>query len=437
MARKLLRMFAVGVVSLCLTGIYTHAGEQALQKELLELNQLTGSVSRQGALKNLIDNKEHAKKLLQFALPAAKKKEISYAAALVLGLSAAEMKEMKTAEVYFRVCTDQAAKLQSLEKLSESYVLLIKIYYDYKLYADSARICKELLELNTDDGKERLVIATMTNRFGGVEFREEQDGFNTAENLRPYVREIYIKATAKQGKFDQAVKMVDNLLKKNSDWHDQHLKGWVLQEAGKLEDAAGIYEDVIKTVAKDDRYDQKRRDEFTKQFRYEVSNVYVELKQIDRATGHLEFLLKKYPDDPRYSNDLGYIWADNDMKLQDAEKLIRKAIDLDREIRKKDPDFNPKEDRDSGAYLDSLGWVLHKQKKNQEAKDWLLKAIEDKSAQHIEIFDHLGDVHMSLGERDAAIRAWQNGLKAVGDNRRDQERKVAVEKKLEKVKDSK
>jgi len=70
----------------------------------------------------------------------------------------------------------------------------------------------------------------MTNRFGGVEFREEQDGFNTAENLRPYVREIYIKAIAKQGKFDQAVKMVDNLLKKNSDWHDQHLKGWVLQK---------------------------------------------------------------------------------------------------------------------------------------------------------------------------------------------------------------
>jgi len=44
--------------------------------------------------------------------------------------------------------------------------------------------------------------------------------------------------------------------------------------------------------------------------------------------------------------------------------------------------------------------VLHKQKKSEEAKDWLLKAIEDKSAQHIEIFDHLGDVHM----------AWGNGM---------------------------
>jgi tetratricopeptide (TPR) repeat protein len=437
MARKMLGMFAVGMVSLYMGVTYLHAGEEALQKELLALNRLTGSVPRQGALKALIDDKEHAKKLLQFALPAAKKKDISYNAALVLGLSAAEMKDMKTAEVYFIVCMDQAAKLQSFEKLSESYVLLIKIYYDYKLYADSARICKALLELNTDDGQERLVIGTMTNRFGEVEFREEQEGFNTAARLRPYIREIYIKATAKQGKFDQAIKMVDNLLKKKSDWRDQYLKGWVLHEAGKLEDAAASYEDVIKEVAKDNRLEQDEKNEFIEQYRYEVSNIYVELKQIDRATGHLEFLLKKQPDNPVYCNDLGYILADHDMKLDEAEKLIRKAIELDRDRRKKSKKFDPKTDRDSGAFLDSLGWVLHKQKKNQEARDWLIKALEDKSAQHIEIFDHLGEVHMALGERDAAIRAWENGLKAVGENRRDQAIKAAVEKKLAKVKDSK
>jgi tetratricopeptide (TPR) repeat protein len=135
-----------------------------------------------------------------------------------------------------------------------------------------------------------------------------------------------------------------------------------------------------------------------------------------------------------FANDLGYIWADNDMKLDEAEKLIRKALDLDREDRKKDPDFDPKTDRDRGAYLDSLGWVLFKQKKTKEAKEWLIKALEDKTAQHIEIFDHLGDVHMVLGEREEAIRAYENGLKAVTDNRRDQMLKASVEKKLEKLK---
>jgi tetratricopeptide (TPR) repeat protein len=122
------------------------------------------------------------------------------------------------------------------------------------------------------------------------------------------------------------------------------------------------------------------------------------------------------------------------MKLEEAEKLIRKAIELDREQRKKKKGFDPKTDHDSGAYLDSLGWVLYKQKKNEEARDWLLKAIEDKSAQHIEIYDHLGDVYLALGNRDEAVKAWTKGVEVASESRRDQERKAVVEKKLEKAK---
>ena len=435
MARKWLGIFVVGVLSLGLSEQLALAGDPALK--LAELNRLTGDEPRQAALKALVEDKKLTQELLPYALPFAKKKEMSFNAALVLALAAAEAKDMKTSEVFFRVCMDQAAKLQSLEKLKQSYGLLIDLYFDYKQYADSSRICKELLELNTDDGKERLVIGTMAGRSGEVEFKEEQEGFGTALRLRPQVFEIYIKATAKQGKYDQAIKLVDNLLKKNNDWIDQQLKGWVLKEAGKLEEAANVYEDVIKQVEQDERFNQKQKDTFVEQFRYDVSNVYIEIKKIDRATEHLEYLVKKRPDNPVFYNDLGYIWADNNMKLEEAEKMIRKAIELDRERRKKSKAFDLKTDHDSGAYLDSLGWVLHKQKKDKEAKDWLLKAIEDKNAQHIEIFDHLGDVHLALGEREAAIRAYEQGLKAVGDSRRDQALKTSVEKKLEKLKSSK
>ena len=59
---------------------------------------------------------------------------------------------------------------------------------------------------------------------------------------------------------------------------------------------------------------------------------------------------------------------------------------------------------DNGAYLDSLAWVLYKKKQYKEAKEILLKAVEDKESQHIEIYDHLGDVYLVLGEREAANR---------------------------------
>jgi len=416
---------------------HVNAGDDALKKELADLNLITGTDTMRGAMKSLVDNKKHAKALLAYALPAAKKNELSYNAAMILGLVAAEGKDMKSAETFFRVSMDKAAKLQSVEKLRQSYGTLIDLYYEYKQYADCARICKELLELNTDDEKVREVRRTVVNRFGQVEIGEPEDGFKTALRLRPYVYELYVKAIAKQGKFDQALRLVDVLLKGKDDWIDLSLKGWVLRESGKLEAAAGIYEDVVKKIGDDARLEDKEKDEYVEQYRYDLSGLYIDLKKVDRATEHLQFLIKKRPEYPGFYNDLGYIWADHEMKLEEAEKLIRKALDLDRALRKKSPKFDPKTDHDKGAYLDSLGWVLFKMKKSEEAKDWLLKALEDKSAQHIEIYDHLADVYMVLGERELAIQTWQNGLKHVTESRRDQERKVEVEKKLAKAKESK
>ncbi len=432
MAKKAL--FVIAACAMFLTTNHAIAGGKDLAKELAHFNAMTGADTTRGALKSLVDDAKKAKALLDYAKPLAKKGELSYNAALVFGLVSAENKDMKSAEVFFRVCMDRAIKLQSFEKMKQSYGLLIELNYDYRHYADAARLCRELLELNTEDGKQRMVIGMMVDRFGQVEFREPQDSFDTAQRLRPYVYEIYIKSTAKLGRFDQAIKLVDGLLKKNNDWIDQHLKGWVLREAGKFADSASVYEEVIRKVGADRRLEPEEKDVYIERFRYEVSNVYVDLKQIDRASEHLEYLVKKRPNDPVFYNDLGFIWADNNMKLDEAEKLIRKALELDRERRQKRKTFDPKTDHDNGAYLDSLGWVLFKQKKNEEAKKWLIKALEDKNAQHLEIFDHLGDVHLALGERDLAIKAWQKGLEVVTDNRRDQERKTVVERKLEKAK---
>jgi tetratricopeptide (TPR) repeat protein len=437
MASKLLpSMFAF--LCVLVAGHSTQAGDNvALAKELLKLNQMTGNVPVAAAVQRLNDDSKLAKALIAHALPAAKKKELSYNAAFVLGRVAGDMKNAKDAEVFLRICMDQAAKLQSAEKLRESYLEAIAMYFDNKKYADAARICRDLLELNTDDGKDRMVVPVAADRNGIVDFGEPRDSFDTAERLRPEVREIYIKATAKQGKFDQAMRMVDDILKKNDDWIDRQLKGWVYQEAGKFDDAVKIYEDVIREASKDDRFTKEARARFDEKFRYDISNVYIEMKKIDMASQHLEYLLKKHPENPGYYNDLGYVWADNDMKLDESEKLILKALDLDRERRKKSAKFDPKTDHDSGAYLDSLGWVLFKKKQVKEAKEWLLKAIEDKRAQHLEIYDHLGDVHLALGERDLAIKAWEKGLEFTSDSRRDLERKAVVEKKLEKAKASK
>ena len=407
--------------------------EQSVQSRVLDLDKITGTDVLRGEVRGLLDNKAEAKKLIDAALTLTKekKKALTYNAALVLADVAGQMKDLKSSEVFFRICMDRAVKLESRSKLSQSYGGFIEFLFENKKYTEAERVCRELLELKSGDGKPREVLVAVTTRFGDVDFVPDDD-FSTAKGLKLGVHRLLIKAISKQGKYDLALKLVDNLLKSKDHWLERELKAWVLREAGKLEEAAKGYEDVIDRVGKDKNVDKETRDEFQDRYRYFLSNIFVDMNQIDKASEQLQTLLKKHPDNPGYANDLGYIWADHDMKLAEAEKLIRKALELDRKRRKADPELTPDEDHDNGAYLDSLGWVLFKQKKFKEAKEVMLKAVEDKQSQHIEIYDHLGDILLALGEQQAAVDAWRRGLEHVGTSRRDQERRALVEKKLQK-----
>jgi len=60
-------------------------------------------------------------------------------------------------------------------------------------------------------------------------------------------------------------------------------------------------------------------------------------------------------------NYLGYMLADKGMRLPEALKLIRKAVDID-----------PM----NGAYLDSLGWAYFKLGQYEEAEENLRQAVE-------------------------------------------------------------
>ena len=125
--------------------------------------------------------------------------------------------------------------------------------------------------------------------------------------------------------------------------------------------------------------------------------------------------------------------ADNNLRLEDAEKMVKKAIELERQQRKKIKGLKPDDDRDNSAYLDSLAWVYFKQKKFEEAKKLLLEAVKDEEGRHIEILDHLADVHEALGEKQNALKVWKEGLEVVTPSKRDQDKKSEVEKKIKRL----
>ncbi len=344
-------------------------GEASYAKEIKALNQLTGLEPTEGMLQQLLGDAEKTKGLIKAALPLAKKKAgLSYNAALVLALAAADQKDLKASDAFFHVCADLAVKEQSTSKLYQAYRGLIVLYYQSKQYADAARVCREVLELKTDDGKERIVYKAFTDERGDTDFNEYA-AFDSAKPLHREIQRYLVLALTKQGRYEQALKLADGLIRGANDWRSQQLKASVLRDSGEFAAAAKLYESALTAVQKDTDLEEDEREEEVERLHSELSTIYVDLKQIDKAAQQLETLVKKRPDEPTYYNDLGYILADHDMRLDEAEKLIRKALELDRERRQKSPKFDAKTDHDNGAYLDSLGWVLYKKKQLTEARN--------------------------------------------------------------------
>ena len=95
-------------------------------------------------------------------------------------------------------------------------------------------------------------------------------------------------------------------------------------------------------------------------------------------------------------NYLGYMWLENDMKLDEAGKHIKKAIE-----------FDPK----SGAIADSMGWFHFKQGKLEEAKQELLRASELMREPDPVVLDHLAQTLFQLGRKMEATLYLEKAVK--------------------------
>jgi tetratricopeptide (TPR) repeat protein len=202
----------------------------------------------------------------------------------------------------------------------------------------------------------------------------------------------------------------------------------VYYRAGQLDKSAAECEQLLK--AAEDAGQQQ-------QVRYLLAGVYAAQKRYDRAEEQLRKILDLDPDDTSANNDLGYLWAEQGKNLDEAERLIRKAIELDRAARAKRRGALeiPPAEQDNAAYIDSLGWVLFKRGRLHEARQHLERAARLEGGDDPVIWDHLGDVYRALGQPAQARRAWERALELYKTSRRVglEERHRDVEGKLREV----
>src|SRR5262249_5298913 len=254
--------FVVAVLVLLIgsTGPVPAGGnDEAVRKQALALNRLTGNDPIDGAFNALLKDKKGAKKLLQEAKAMVKEspQPFNYYTALMLAQVAEEFKDLEAGEAFYRVCIDQANKFHSGRKLTQAYVGLIGLYYDNGKYKSSVKVCKEFLELKTGDGKPRIYVLAVTDALGEDSFLE-LESYHPVRGSKASVHRLMIQAVAKQGRIEEATQMADRLIKAQpDDWLNLACKGLVYREAGRYRQAAKVYEEVIEQIQKDKETDQK------------------------------------------------------------------------------------------------------------------------------------------------------------------------------------
>ena len=94
-------------------------------------------------------------------------------------------------------------------------------------------------------------------------------------------------------------------------------------------------------------------------------------------------------------NYLGYMWAERNVHLDEAEEMIKQALELD---------------RDNGAYLDSLGWVKFRKARYDEALSLLLRAAQSMKRDDPVVFEHIGDTYARMNNVPQALEYWQKSI---------------------------
>lgn len=161
----------------------------------------------------------------------------------------------------------------------------------------------------------------------------------------------------------------------------------LLNEVGRFAEAYGVLEAAL----------GERPEEPT--LLYETALTAEKIGKFDVLERHLRKLLKLKPDHAHAYNALGYSLTERNLRLDEAQQLIEKALTLAPE----DP-----------FIMDSKAWLLFRRGQLTQAEDLLRRAFTFRADP--EIAAHLGEVLWTLGRRDEARKTWDEALKANPDN---------------------
>ena len=203
------------------------------------------------------------------------------------------------------------------------------------------------------------------------------------------MRTALVKAV--KGQTDDAIAFLDKLTPEDDEqrFSVARAKGEILTDKNRYADAMQVYDAAL------------AKGEFHSDLLYTRAMLAERMGRVDVLEKDLRTILAREPDNAQALNALGYTLADSTKRYDEALSLIARALEL-----------SPKD----FYVLDSMGWVLYRLGRFDEAISYLQKARETRNDP--EVAAHLGEVLWVKGDREAARKTWDAALRTTPDDKK-------------------
>lgn len=133
---------------------------------------------------------------------------------------------------------------------------------------------------------------------------------------------------------------------------------------------------------------------------FALGALYDESKDKDKTIEYMRKAIELNPDYAAALNYLGYTYAEMGVELDQAERLIIRALEIA---------------PNDGFYIDSLGWVYYQKGDYRRAIEELERAVHLVVDDPV-IIEHLGDAYLKDGKPVKALRSYRDALKAADED---------------------
>ena len=396
---------------------YNEAIETFEKLQILKPND-TSTMSELGRAHGHLDDIEAAIRIYQKAL------EISPGSAALhqyLGYELSRIRQYKDAEAELKLAIGLNPGLRL------AYHTLGGIYLMTGRIQEGLEVIKKCVKNAHSDFQELEydyhLLGTFFSRISNL--GQAEDYMRQALELKPDHSEIYCSLAAvqgQQGQEEEALKTVEKGLQIRQDVPCLlGTKGHTLLHLNRLDEAEAPlrqamklnpdhplgYVSLAELMTKKEQWDEAisllsealKLAPGNSQIYMAQANVLAKSGKPKDAERALRDALRFQPNEPGVLNNVGYFLLEQDKDLNEAFKMIERAVAADPE---------------NSYYLDSLGWAYFKLGQIDQAEKYLVESLK-RRPKSAAVLEHLGDVLLKQGKEEIARQKWREALSITQD----------------------